>query len=208
MAQRVVGVVLFVTTVGPACAVPESTHLTRGPAHRRSVERISVFQKGTEGWRILPALPSGKVSSDERTVLSVSAENSPSYFLAPNALVTQIKSAAAQAPTPDISVEATLEVPSTCWTEQGWQCSFRLSVVGTHCSLHRSFAPTAQSAPASATSLQVNANLTWWQQGKPSDAGEWQHCSEILYPDGSVRAPMLTTFPVLPLPLSQPLVCQ
>lgn len=115
----------------------------------------------------------------------MSADNSPSYFLAPNALVTQAKLAAAQTPVPDVAVRVALEVPTTCWAEEGWRCSFRFSVVGTHCSLHRTFAPAVQSAPASGTPTYFEANLTWWQHA-PDEAGKWEYCSEILYPDGSV----------------------
>ena len=64
------GVVLAAASLGPAHAVPESS---RHATHRRSAERISVFQEGTQGWRILPSLPSSQVSSNDRLVQQPSA---------------------------------------------------------------------------------------------------------------------------------------
>jgi hypothetical protein len=155
----------------------------RAAGKRRSVERISVFDTGTEGWRILPSLPVGGAASADRAVLTVSADDSPSYFMAPNALVRQIQLAAGQTPAPSVAVQVKLELPETCWTEQGWRCSFRLAVVGTHCSLHRTFTP--QSAPTSGASfeMRIDAVLTWWATA-PGEASEWKYCSEVLFPDG------------------------
>ena len=73
-------------------------------SQRRSIERISTFDSGVMGggWRILPTLPSG-MSAGERLVLPVSADSSPSYFLAPNELVSRVKAAAGQETVPGLS---------------------------------------------------------------------------------------------------------
>ena len=49
-------------------------------------------------------------------VLSVSADDSPAYFLAPNDLVSQVKQSAALRPVPDVSVRVSLEVSASCWS--------------------------------------------------------------------------------------------
>ena len=117
-------------------------------------------------------------------VLSVSADDSPAYFLAPNDLVSQVKQSAALRPVPDVSVRVSLEVPASCWSG-GWRCTFRFAVVGAECSLHRVFSPPAPSTPSvqGPTTTQIEANLTWFRHA-PVDAKEWAHCSEILKPDG------------------------
>jgi len=157
------------------------------PAQRRSIERISSFETGIEGWRILPSLPSSDDLAGERVVLPVSADSSPSYLLAPNELVSQIKAAAARRPVPDVAVRVALEVPPDCRTADGWRCSFRFAVVGKECSLTRTFLPSSPHLSGSTTTM-LEANLTWWLHA-PLDARDWEFCSEILYPDGSVPPP-------------------
>ncbi|MGB1593192.1 MAG: hypothetical protein ACPIOQ_10605 [Promethearchaeia archaeon] len=109
--------------------------------------RIATFDRGTEGWRILPSLPSASEAGSENVTVSVSEANSPGYFLAPNEVVSQIRAAAAQtfgsgtASLPSTVVRVSLEVPETCWTaSMGWRCSARLAIVGSRCSVHKTFA--------------------------------------------------------------------
>ena len=149
--------------------------------------RIATFDRGTEGWRILPSLPSASEAGSENVTVSVSEANSPGYFLAPNEVVSQIRAAAAQtfgsgtASLPSTVVRVLLEVPETCWTaSMGWRCSARLAIVGSRCSVHKTFAlPERESPPTLFSALQLEADLAL------IDGEAWDYCSEILYPDGT-----------------------
>ena len=149
--------------------------------------RIATFDRGTEGWRILPSLPSASEAGSENVTVSVSEANSPGYFLAPNEVVSQIRAAAAQtfgsgtASLPSTVVRVLLEVPETCWTaSMGWRCRARLAIVGSRCSVHKTFAlPERESPPTLFSALQLEADLAL------IDGEAWDYCSEILYPDGT-----------------------
>ena len=176
--RRRAGAALLLVLAAPCCGLSDASH-------RRLLDsRIDNFDGGSHGWRILPSLPTPSVDDSARLVLSVSADDSPAYFLAPNDLVSQVKQSAALRPVPDVSVRVSLEVPASCWSG-GWRCTFRFAVVGAECSLHRVFSPPAPSAPSvqGPTTTQIAANLTWFRHA-PVDAKEWAHCSEILKPDG------------------------
>jgi hypothetical protein len=88
------------------------------------VDRINTFNVSRDGWRILPTLPSSNYdAAADRLTLMTNDEKSPSYFLAPNELVSQVKAAVGSKPVPDVTVRVEIEVPPTCWTASGW-CTF------------------------------------------------------------------------------------
>jgi len=169
----------------PCCGVNGHSPSRRHHRGRLLGSRISNFDSGSQGWRILPSLPTPSEDGSASLVLPVSADDAPAYFLAPNDLVSEVKRSAALRPVPDISVRVSLEVPASCWTSAGWRCTFRFAVVGAECSLHRVFSPPAplSSSVQGPSTVQIEANLTWFEHA-PVDAEDWASCSEILEPDG------------------------
>lgn len=132
--------------------------------------RISEFVDGTDGWRVLPALPRSTAFDSAGAILDVDSPSTPIFFILPDDITAEVISAVT-ADSTQLVLQAQVGFPDACLDDR-LECIASVVVLGNRCAVQKPI-----------QSLAID--LLWHLHPGQSRGDTWEFCSQLIQQPGT-----------------------